>query len=180
MTDPLPHSGPTVALDIPYQAWLGALPGVENAVEGAVLACLRGACPDLLEVEISVVLVDDATQRILNETWRDKDRPTNVLSFPATDTVAGALPQPEFPGVPLTLGDISIAFETVKTEAQVQGKSLNDHLVHLVVHGVLHLLGYDHVVETDAAAMEALEIAILSGIGVTDPYNVNNERESEG
>ena len=180
MTEPSPQSGLTVSLDVPHQAWLDALPDVERTVETAVLACLRAACPGLTEGEISVVLVDDATQRILNETWRDKDRPTNVLSFPATETVAGSVPQPEFPGVPLTLGDISLAFETVDTEAREQGKSLNDHLTHLVVHGVLHLLGYDHVVETDAVVMEALEVAILSGIGIKDPYSVNNERENEG
>lgn len=180
MTPLLPHDGLTVSVDIPHQAWLEALPAVERLVDTAILASLRRACPALDEAEISVVLVDDATQRILNETWRENDRPTNVLSFPATDTLAGAVPQREFPGVPLTLGDISLAFETIRAEAREQGKSLDDHLVHLVVHGVLHLLGYDHIVEADAAVMEALEIAILAGIGIKDPYDVNSERETEG
>lgn len=173
-----PHDGLTVALDIPHQAWRETLPDVERLVDAAILACLRRACPALEEAEISVVLVDDATQRILNETWREKDRPTNVLSFPATDTVAGAVPQREFPGVPLSLGDISLAFETIHAEAAEQGKSLGDHVVHLVVHGVLHLLGYDHVDDRDALVMEALEIEILAGIGIKDPYDGNSERES--
>lgn len=179
MTTSLSPDGLTVSLDIPHAAWREALPDVETLVERAILACLHRACPALEEAEISVVLVDDATQRILNETWREKDRPTNVLSFPATDTVAGAVPQREFPGVPLTLGDISLAFETVAAEAAEQGKPLAGHLTHLVVHGVLHLLGYDHVVDADAAVMEALEIDILAGIGIRDPYEVNSERESE-
>ncbi len=170
---------PTIAVDIPCPAWTEAVEDAETIVCRAVAASLQHACPGLQEAEISIVLVDDATQRILNETWRDKDRPTNVLSFPATDTVAGNLPQREFPGVPLTLGDISLAFETVRDEAAAQHKPIAAHLAHLVVHGVLHLLGYDHLGDADAALMEGHEIAILAGLGIADPYLGGDERESE-
>ena len=113
---------------------------------------------------------DDGGVQALNGRWRGKDVPTNVLSFPATATRAGETPQPEFAGVPLELGDITLAFETCAREATAQGKPLGHHVEHLVVHGVLHLLGYDHVDDAEAARMEGLETRILSGLGVPDPY----------
>jgi probable rRNA maturation factor len=113
--------------------------------------------------ELAVVLADDSTVRVLNRTWRDQDNPTNVLSFPVD---AG----PNGRGSRALLGDIVIAYETTEREAGVQGKPFTDHLAHLVVHGFLHLLGYDHQVEHEARAMEALEASILARLGVPNPY----------
>ena len=102
------------------------------------------------------MLTDDAEVRQLNARWRGKDKPTNVLSFPAGD--------------PVLIGDVVLAFQTVKREAAEQGKHFGDHLSHLVVHGALHLIGYDHVKARDAEAMEALERRVLAGLGIADPY----------
>ena len=98
----------------------------------------------------------------LNDQYRNKNRPTNVLSFPADDEA--------LPGMPRLLGDVVLAFETIQQEAAAQDKSLAAHFQHLCVHGTLHLLGYDHEDETEAAAMEALEIGILSALGIDNPY----------
>lgn len=111
----------------------------------------------------TVVLSDDANVRILNAQWRDKDRPTNVLSFPA-----GPLP-PSFEG-PVPLGDIVLARETLDREAAEEGKALADHFAHLVVHGFLHLVGYDHETDEEAEEMEALERRILHRLAIDDPY----------
>jgi probable rRNA maturation factor len=113
-------------------------------------------------VELSLLLSDDAGLRELNRAWRGIDKPTNVLSFPGS----GA-PTPD--GVH-HLGDIALAFETVAREADAEGKSLSDHVAHLVVHGALHLLGRDHGTDTEADAMEALETAALASLGIADPY----------
>ena len=123
--------------------------------------------------EVSLLVVGPARSRALNRTWRGKDRPTNVLSFAALDDVSPDRP-PEAPPAsdePLLLGDIVLAFETVAAEAAAQGKPFADHLRHLLVHGLLHLLGYDHETnEEDAQRMEALETRILAGFGIPDPY----------
>ena len=113
------------------------------------------------DVEVSVALADDATVQALNRDWRGKDYPTNVLSFPAPST--------RTPG-PRVLGDIALAYETVARESRDENKPLADHAVHLLVHGTLHLLGYDHECDSDAAVMEALEIEALARIGLADPY----------
>ena len=107
---------------------------------------------------MSVLLTSDEAVQALNQRFRHQDKPTNVLSFPAPQN-------PEH-----HLGDIALAFETCEREAAEQGKSLAHHLQHLVAHGALHLVGYDHQSDADAEAMEALEREILSGLGVPDPY----------
>ena len=107
---------------------------------------------------VSLLLGDDASMASLNKQWRGKDGPTNVLSFPAPRV------DPEF------LGDIALAAETIAAEAEFQGKRFEHHAAHLVVHGFLHLLGYDHENPADAEAMEARERAILTSIGIADPY----------
>ena len=112
--------------------------------------------------EVSVFLADDQAVRVLNRDWRNKDQPTNVLSFPAD--------MPTIPGEPRMIGDIALARETLLRESQEQRKPLAHHLQHLVVHGVLHLFGFDHLDDADAADMEAFEIEILGSLDVPDPY----------
>jgi probable rRNA maturation factor len=113
--------------------------------------------------EVSVLLCDDEFIAGLNKQWRDRDAPTNVLSFPAGD-VAGDLA-----AAPL-LGDIIIAYETVAREAAEENKSFQDHFTHLAVHGFLHLLGFDHISDEEAEEMEGLERDILAVLGIDDPY----------
>lgn len=107
---------------------------------------------------LTILLADDATLRRLNREFRGLDKPTNVLSFPAPANLEGHL------------GDIAVAFETAAREAREAGIGFADHVTHLAVHGVLHLLGYDHADEAGAAVMEPLEIAILARLGIADPY----------
>ena len=114
-------------------------------------------------VEVSLVFTDDAAIRQINAQWRDKDKATNVLSFPAFPLEPGDMPGP-------MLGDIVIAHETVTAEALDLDKSFEDHLAHLLVHGFLHLFGYDHIDTDDADEMEALETRILASLGLSDPY----------
>jgi probable rRNA maturation factor len=112
--------------------------------------------------ELSVVLTDDAEQRDLNREWRGIDKPTNVLSFPQIEP---------FGPVSGLIGDIILARETLVREAEEQGVSFDDHFTHLVVHGFLHLLGYDHLDDAEALVMEGLETQILATLGVADPYS---------
>ena len=154
----------TVEVTAPCQRWERACAGAMHLPEAAArLVLLRNDAPPNSVVDIT--LTDDAAQQALNRIWRSKDEPTNVLAFPSADA---ATPGPE--GAPLLLGDVVLAYETVAREAAEQQKPLADHLRHLVVHGVLHLLGHDHTNPTDAATMEACEIKILAELGVPDPY----------
>lgn len=119
------------------------------------------------EAQVSIVLTSDRAVQALNRTFRGQDQATNVLSFPvpqAPAAAAGCSPPPRL------LGDVVIAFGTTAAEAAAAGKDLGHHLRHLIVHGILHVLGYDHQTEGDAAAMERLEAAILACFGVSDPY----------
>jgi probable rRNA maturation factor len=117
---------------------------------------------------LSLVLADDEAVRALNRDYRGKDKPTNVLSFAALDS--GTIP-PHLPaGMPLHLGDVILALETLKAEARAQRKTFRQHFTHLVVHGVLHLLGFDHERDQDARVMENLERNVLAGLGLPDPY----------
>jgi probable rRNA maturation factor len=156
--------------------WAAAVPRARALSRRAALAALAAVPPSLsgdAEPELSLVLGDDALMRRLNREWRRKDAPTNVLAFPAQDFVAGApatAREGKVAGAPLLLGDVVLGFETVQREATAQGKALADHLAHLVVHGVLHLLGFDHETLTDAARMEGLERRVLAGMGIADPY----------
>lgn len=116
-------------------------------------------------VQVSLRIVGAAESRKLNREWRDEDHATNVLSFPAGE-------MPEVIGELPTLGDLVICVPIVKREAQQQGKLLEAHWAHLVIHGVLHLLGYDHENKRDAQLMEACEVAILESLGFANPYDV--------
>ncbi|HLW90713.1 MAG TPA: rRNA maturation RNase YbeY [Roseiarcus sp.] len=140
-----------------------ALPQIEELVERAILAAARDAGVALQEgAEVSVQLVDDRQIRALNARWRRIDKATNVLSFPAASP--GALASS-----PL-LGDIVVGYETVRREADDEGLGFNDHVAHLVVHGFLHLIGFDHQEADEAQRMERLETRILGEIGIADPY----------
>ena len=116
-----------------------------------------------MDAEVSLLFTDDDQMRGLNGQWRDQDKPTNVLSFAANE---GLALENWFP----MLGDIALAYETIACEAVAQGKEFHDHLTHLIIHGYLHLIGYDHETEHEAQAMEALEIKLLSQLGIADPY----------
>jgi probable rRNA maturation factor len=145
-----------IEVEIEDAAWAAALPGAAGVVERAAAAAL-GAEPG----DVVVLLTDDAAVHELNARFRGRDRPTNVLSFPAA---ASAAPH---------LGDLVLAYGVCAAEAEAQGKTLADHLAHLTVHGVLHLLGRDHEDEAEAEAMEAEERTILATLGVADPYRAD-------
>lgn len=136
--------------------------GLEPLAERAVAEALRQARPRIAGVaELSIVLTDDAEQQELNRQWRGIDKPTNVLSFPQIEP---------FAPVSGLLGDIVLARETLEREAGELGKPFADHFAHLVVHGFLHILGYDHLEEGEALRMEGLETRILATLGIPDPY----------
>ena len=138
----------------------------EAVIQRAVAAAAESVDEDVAEAEVAVMLTDDAGIRTLNHNWRGIDKATNVLSFPAL--------QPTGPrgddDAPRMLGDIAIAYETTRREADDERKPFADHLSHLAVHGFLHLIGYDHENDDDAEAMEALEQEILAQLGIPDPY----------
>ena len=154
-----------IDLAVEDDRWEAAIPDLEMLVTRAVEAALAAA-PETPEgpFEVSVLLADDATVQDLNRTWRDKDKPTNVLSFPAP-------PQPRHAGAAMPLGDVVLAYETLVRESAEQSKPLQNHLAHLLVHGTLHCLGQDHEIgEAEADVMEALEVAALATLGIPDPY----------
>lgn len=136
---------------------------LRQLVDGVLQATLLELGFDNIDSELSLVFTNDADIREINAKWRHIDKPTNVLSFPAF-----ALQPGQEPGE--ILGDIVIARETVEREAAEEGKSFDDHLSHLVVHGLLHLMGYDHQNDDEAEQMEALERKILASLGISDPY----------
>ena len=118
-------------------------------------------------IELSILLTDNATIQELNKEYRLKDKPTNVLSFPLTENT----PEP-LDGF-LALGDIVIALETIQEEAKQQNKTFSDHYTHMLIHGLLHLLHYDHETDEDAEIMESLEIKILDQMKIKNPYETN-------
>ena len=149
--------------------WERAIPGAcEFARKAAIAAWIAAGRTGF--VELSVVLGDDAFSRRLNSEYRGEDKPTNVLSFAMGNEAATGLPQ--------LAGDVVIALETLINEAKSQHKTPEEHLGHLVVHGVLHLAGFDHREDSAASEMEQLEIAVLESLGIKDPYcDVRNTSE---
>jgi probable rRNA maturation factor len=149
----------TVDLAIEDPSWTAIL-DLHTLVERAVAAALAeaGVAPDQ-DSELSCLFCDDDAIRALNAQWRGMDKPTNVLSFPT-----------EGPGAEVMLGDIALAWGTVKREAEADNKRIEDHIAHLVIHGTLHLMGEDHEVEAEADAMEALETRAMARLGLPDPY----------
>ncbi len=151
-----------IHVEIEDAAWSVALPEPDMlATRAADAALLSTGLAD--RSELALLLTNDAAVRELNLRFRGLDKPTNVLSFPAAET---ARPH---------LGDIALGYGVCAAEAQAQAKPLGQHLAHLVVHGVLHLVGYDHQADSDAAAMEDKERAILRELGVPDPYAPQRE-----
>ncbi len=150
--------------------------GLEALATRACAATLTRLGLDPARFEISLLGCNDARIRELNADFRGKPTPTNVLSWPSEERAAPrpgarpAQPQPGPPGMPAGLGDIAISWETCEGEARAAGRAMEDHVLHLLVHATLHLLGYDHIHEEDAALMEGLEVEILAMMGVADPY----------
>jgi probable rRNA maturation factor len=167
MTDPGPSStGSSLEVEVVRHAEIWDRIAVSD---GALIAAARAAYAATSPArgkhcEATLVLGDDEEIRALNRTWRGKDSSTNVLSFPA-GVFHGAIQEE-----PLPLGDVVLAAETVLAEASDKGVPVADHLAHLVVHGILHLLGFDHERDQDALAMEAMEVKVLAGLGIADPY----------
>ncbi|WP_428151220.1 rRNA maturation RNase YbeY [Brevundimonas sp.] len=150
-----------IEIEVEAEDWTDAIDDVEAVVERAAVASLGTQAGAVV-----ILLTDDETVRDLNDRFRGKNRPTNVLSFPAAG-MPGVDPQP--------LGDIVLAYGICAAEAQEQSKTLRNHLMHLVVHGVLHLLGRDHEDDAEAEAMECEERAVLASLGVSDPYTLPHD-----
>jgi probable rRNA maturation factor len=165
-----------IGITIRHTAWQTALPEARRVTRKAALAALalttdlpaaasQAARPQA--TELAVVLADDALLHALNKEYRGIDKATNVLAFAYAESESESAPAFEENDV---LGDVVIAFETARAEADQAERGLSAHLSHLVIHGVLHLLGYDHENDRDAEAMEDLEIQALAAIGISNPY----------
>ena len=152
----------SIEISIKTPRWSDCLPDAAALAQHAAQMAWQRCGDNRSDTELSIVLGDDSLLLSLNGRYRNKNEPTNILSFPADDD---ALPE-----MPCLLGDVVLAFETIYLEAKTQDKSFADHFQPLCIHGVLHLLGHDHKHETEAAVMEALEIAILSAMEVSNPY----------
>jgi probable rRNA maturation factor len=159
---------PLIDIEIEDDGWLDVLPDVQNVVESGVAAALA-AVEIEGQADVVVLLCNDAEMRELNREYRKKDKATNVLSFPAPKAM-------RVKGVLEHLGDVALGLETCVREAKEQGKTLKNHVMHLSVHGTLHLLGYDHMTDEEAEEMESLERDILEGLGVPDPYAQDDDR----
>jgi probable rRNA maturation factor len=141
-------------------------PDAEAVIHRAINAAAEIADADVGDAELAVMLTDDSGIQTLNSNWRGIDKPTNVLSFPALQPTGAGAPD----DAPRMLGDIAIAYQTTRKEADDEQKPFDHHLSHLAVHGFLHLIGYDHEKDEDAEAMERLEQEILEQLGIPDPY----------
>jgi probable rRNA maturation factor len=171
-----PFALPITEVLVVAECWRSE-PDAEAIIHRAVAAAAEIVNAGPGEAELAVMLTDDAGIRTLNSNWRGIDKPTNVLSFPALPPTGPSGPD----DAPLMLGDIAIAYETTRKEADDEQKPFDHHLSHLAVHGFLHLIGYDHESDGDAETMETLEQEILAQLGIPDPYadrypNGNRER----
>jgi probable rRNA maturation factor len=162
------ETAPLVDLVIEEPRWETV--GLGGLAEPAARAVLVAAGLDPARHEVSLLACDDARIATLNADFRGKAKPTNVLSWPAFEAGEIEAPDPRDPE-PVFLGDLAIAYETCAREAEEGGIPLDHHATHLVVHAMLHLLGYDHEVEDEADAMENFETKILASLGVPDPYS---------
>jgi len=151
-----------VSIDIDDPSWL-AIDKLESLAQRIADHCARAVDFGAGPLETTILFSDDDTVAELNRTWRGKQGPTNVLSFPSVRNPADT-------DAPRHIGDIALAFGVVSREAAEQEKSLAAHTAHLLVHGLLHLAGFDHMTDAEAAIMEAREAEILAGLGIADPY----------
>lgn len=157
---------PPIVIDIAVETegWPG-----EDVLDALAMRAVSAAMDELLidagRTELSLVFTGDKQVRALNKQWRGQDKATNVLSFPASPTVSGN-------GLPPMLGDVVFARETILREAELEGKSFDHHLTHLIVHGFLHLLGHDHETDDKAEEMEGVERRVLAALAIADPYAV--------
>jgi probable rRNA maturation factor len=158
-------SHPVTEVLVVADCWL-AEPDAEAVIMRAIEAAASIVEAETGEAELAVMLTDDLGIRTLNSNWRGIDKPTNVLSFPALQPASGHEPD----DAPRMLGDIAIAYETTRREADDEQKPFSHHLSHLAVHGFLHLVGYDHETDGEAEVMESLEREILATLGIPDPY----------
>jgi probable rRNA maturation factor len=163
---PKPKSGPAVEIDVQSPLW-DAQPDAESAVRAAIAAA---AALSTSGGEVSILLTDDSAVRVLNREWRGIDKATNVLSFPAPETMSK--------GAAGILGDIVIAYETLQRESADEDRDFLHHLTHLTVHGYLHLVGYDHQDDAQATAMEALESKIMMRMQLPDPWQDQGREQS--
>jgi len=159
---------PNIEIDITIQeeCWNDAINDIDNLIREAISTALHNHINALESVEISIVLADDHIIQELNKAYREKDMPTNVLSFPMSEPKD--LKKPLIPFC--SLGDIILAYETITREAKEQNKRLSDHFTHMLVHGCLHLLHYDHIDNDEAEVMEKQEITLLAQLGIKNPY----------
>ncbi|MGM4902630.1 rRNA maturation RNase YbeY [Tardiphaga sp. 866_E4_N2_1] len=160
------YSSPATEVLVVADCW-SAEADADAVIHRAIEAAAAMVDTDTADAELAVMLTDDAGIRTLNQNWRGIDKPTNVLSFPALQPPEGA-DEPD--DMPRMLGDIAIAYETTRREADEEEKSFANHLSHLAIHGFLHLVGYDHEKDDEAEEMEALEREILATLGIPDPY----------
>ena len=143
-----------------------AEPEIREVATLAVLAVFdETGAPNSPSSELSLLFTDDRQIREINDQWRGIDKPTNVMSFPAVRSINPRDPPP-------VIGDVVFARQTIMREAELENKPVNHHLVHLIVHGLLHLLGYDHQKEEEAEEMESLESLILAKLAIPDPYGM--------
>lgn len=167
------QTDPEIDVSLMDPQWESASLNAEDVALRAVNLTLQSALlPDEVigrQIEVSVVLANDDLVHTLNRDYREKDKPTNVLSFASLDADD---PIPD--EGPVHIGDIILAYETIEREAKEQGKFLKDHYTHLLVHGTLHLLGYDHIEEDEATMMETTEIRILEKMDIQNPYTETN------
>ncbi len=152
-----------IDIDVSDAKWHDLIEGIENHTHNVIKNSLSNLLSNAEHVEISIVLSDDDFIQNLNKDYRNKDKPTNVLSFPQTEEDEMDMPA-------LMLGDIIITSGVIEQEAKEQSKSIKDHYTHMLVHGCLHLLHYDHITDEQAEEMESLEIKILDNLGIKNPY----------
>jgi probable rRNA maturation factor len=176
----------TVTVDIASDKWKRAFPAmarkIEEAAEAAFKAAKKPTAFQRRQFEVNIILTDDAEIKTLNRDYRGKNTPTNVLSFPQLNMVKfresalDGFP----PKMPVPLGDVIMAHQTILRETRTQDKSMENHAIHLAVHGTLHLLGYDHMRPKDAKLMEKLECDILRDLGYPDPYDETEPQKIRG
>ncbi len=162
-TSKMPTDNFEIDIEIKSGHWAGC-DDLQSLAQAALLAGAAQYCPRPFS-EISLLFTDNAHIQDLNKTYRGKDKPTNVLSFPTQASLS----------IPV-LGDIALAFEVINSEASRAGLTLEHHITHLLIHGYLHLQGLDHETDADAEVMEAFEINALTGLGIANPYNYDRDK----